>query len=94
VDNVVKELNKGNVRELVINGGIDLKGRVCIQGHYIQPESSDKKKCEICGNELEKSDHFSDDITEYAYSQGAKILHVLHPNKEIEKNKAGAFLRY
>ena len=92
IDDVVSEIQAGNVHHLIYIEGLDAGGYKCTSCDFLTTQNIDK--CPYCGHSMEEVEHFADYAIQRALDQGA-LISVVSENEKLKKaGSIGAILRY
>lgn len=92
LEDVLMEIQSGNVHNLIYIEGFMASGFKCSECHFLTIQ--DLGTCPYCERPLERVDHLTDHAIQKAIDQGA-IISSISKNEKLEKaGSIGALLRY
>ncbi len=92
LEDVLTQMQAGNVHHLIYNEGFSASGFKCSSCNLLTIQNH--KECPYCGSEFEKIDHLIDYTIQRAIDKGANISPVMDNVKLKEAGNIGALLRY
>ncbi len=87
----LKALMNGQIHTLVVQEGFSRPGYACINDHYLDLS---KKKCPVCGEELEPVEDIIDEIVEEALRQNGEVRYLQFFPEKLDESGVAAQLRF
>ncbi len=92
LDNVLSQMQSGNIHHLIYMEGLNASGFKCSSCNFLTVQ--DLKTCPYCSASLEKIEHLIDFAIQKAIDQGAGISAITVSEKLKSAGSIGALLRY
>lgn len=87
----LKALMNGQVHTLAVKENYSRGGYICVDDHYLDLS---KKRCPVCGNQLQRVDDIVNEMVEETVNQNGEVRYIKYFPDELNDEEIAARLRF